>query len=108
MSTALFYASDEVQEELRRVIGDRQVQVADRKNLPFTDAVIHETQRLSSIIPTALPHKTTRDITFQGHFIEKVTLTHLLWKTEDIPKKYLDGKNKCNMNNVLSSWGHDT
>ncbi|XP_063351795.1 cytochrome P450 2K1-like isoform X2 [Pelmatolapia mariae] len=64
---------DEVQEELRRVIGDRQVQVADRKSLPFTDAVIHEIQRLSSIIPTALPHKTTRDITFQGHFIEKGT-----------------------------------
>ncbi|XP_014191492.2 cytochrome P450 2K1 [Haplochromis burtoni] len=64
---------DEVQEELRRVIGDRQVQVADRKNLPFTDAVIHETQRLSSIVPTALPHKTTQDITFQGHFIEKGT-----------------------------------
>ncbi|XP_005755621.1 cytochrome P450 2K1-like [Pundamilia nyererei] len=63
---------DEVQ-ELRRVIGDRQMQVADRKNLPFTDAVIHETQRLSSIAPTALPHKTTRDITFQGHFIEKGT-----------------------------------
>uniref|UniRef100_A0A3Q0S481 Uncharacterized protein n=1 Tax=Amphilophus citrinellus TaxID=61819 RepID=A0A3Q0S481_AMPCI len=64
---------DEVQEELRRVIGDRQVQVADRKNLPFTDAVIHETQRLSSIFPAGLPHKTTRDITFQGHFIEKGT-----------------------------------
>ncbi|XP_063351792.1 cytochrome P450 2K1-like isoform X2 [Pelmatolapia mariae] len=64
---------DEVQEELRRVIGDRQVQVADRKTLPFTDAVIHEIQRLSSIVPTALPHKTTRDITFQGHFIEKGT-----------------------------------
>uniref|UniRef100_A0A3Q4MJC8 Uncharacterized protein n=2 Tax=Neolamprologus brichardi TaxID=32507 RepID=A0A3Q4MJC8_NEOBR len=37
------------------------------------DAVIHETQRLSSIVPTALPHKTTRDITFQGQFIEKGT-----------------------------------
>uniref|UniRef100_A0A3Q0S4N2 Cytochrome P450 2K1-like n=1 Tax=Amphilophus citrinellus TaxID=61819 RepID=A0A3Q0S4N2_AMPCI len=64
---------DEVQEELRRVIGDRQVQVADRKNLPFTDAVIHETQRLSSILPAGLPHKTTRDITFHGHFIKKGT-----------------------------------
>ncbi|XP_030576816.1 cytochrome P450 2K1-like [Archocentrus centrarchus] len=64
---------DEVQEELRRVIGDRQVQVADRKNLPFTDAVIHETQRLSSITPTSLPHKTTQDITFHGHFIKKGT-----------------------------------
>ncbi|CAI5684521.1 unnamed protein product [Oreochromis niloticus] len=68
---------DDVQEELRRVIGDRQVQVADRKNLPFADAVIHETQRLSSILPTALPHKTTRDITFQGHFIEKVRLNNI-------------------------------
>ncbi|KAL3979392.1 pogo transposable element with ZNF domain [Sarotherodon galilaeus] len=64
---------NEVQEELRRVIGDRQVQVADRKNLPFTDAVIHETQRLISIVPTGVPHKTTRDITFQGHFIKKGT-----------------------------------
>uniref|UniRef100_A0A3Q2V2P8 Uncharacterized protein n=1 Tax=Haplochromis burtoni TaxID=8153 RepID=A0A3Q2V2P8_HAPBU len=64
---------DEVQEELRRVMGDQQMQVADRKNLPFTDAVIHEIQRLSSIATTALPHKTTQDITFQGHFIEKGT-----------------------------------
>ncbi|KAM9354931.1 cytochrome P450 2K1-like [Pholidichthys leucotaenia] len=64
---------DQVQEELRNVIGDAQVQIADRKNLPFTDAVIHEIQRLSSISPMALPHKTTRDVIFQGHFIKKGT-----------------------------------
>ncbi|MEQ2166597.1 Cytochrome P450 2K1 [Goodea atripinnis] len=69
---------DKVQEELRRVIGDRQVQIADRKNLPYTDAVIHETQRLANIIPTALPHKTTRDIIFQGHFIKKGTTVYPL------------------------------
>uniref|UniRef100_A0A669F7Z7 Cytochrome P450 2K1-like n=1 Tax=Oreochromis niloticus TaxID=8128 RepID=A0A669F7Z7_ORENI len=80
---------DEVQEELSRVIGDRQVQVADRKNLPFTDAVIHETQRLSSIIPTALPHKTTRDITFQGHFIKKgTTVFPLLTSVLHDPNKW--------------------
>ncbi|KAI3364590.1 hypothetical protein L3Q82_011375 [Scortum barcoo] len=62
---------DLVQEELKRVIGSRQVQVEDRKNLPFTNAVIHETQRLASIAPVALPHKTTKDVTFQGHFIKK-------------------------------------
>uniref|UniRef100_A0A3B3WI37 Uncharacterized protein n=1 Tax=Poecilia mexicana TaxID=48701 RepID=A0A3B3WI37_9TELE len=67
-----------VQEELRRVIGDRQVQVADRKNLPYTDAVIHETQRMANIIPTSLPHKTTRDVTFQGHFIRKETTVYPL------------------------------
>ncbi|XP_042369465.1 cytochrome P450 2K4-like, partial [Plectropomus leopardus] len=62
---------DQVQEELSRVIGSRQVQVADKKNLHFTNAVIHETQRLVDIAPVALPHKTTRDVIFQGHFIKK-------------------------------------
>ncbi|XP_068565183.1 cytochrome P450 2K1-like [Cebidichthys violaceus] len=63
---------DQVQEELSRVIGSRQVQVEDRKNLPFTDAVIHETQRLASIIPVT-SHRTSQDVTFQGHFIKKGT-----------------------------------
>ncbi|XP_028252560.1 cytochrome P450 2K1-like [Parambassis ranga] len=69
---------DQVQEELKSVIGDRQVQVDDRKKLPFTDAVIHETQRLASILPTAVPHRTSRDITFQGHFIKKGTTVYPL------------------------------
>ncbi|KAF3850275.1 hypothetical protein F7725_019994 [Dissostichus mawsoni] len=65
---------DQVQEELSRVIGSRQAQVEDRKSLPFTDAVIHETQRLGNIAPLALPHKTSQDVTFQGHFIKKVRM----------------------------------
>lgn len=69
-----FPLPDQVQEELSRVIGSRQVQVDDRKNLPFTDAVIHETQRLANIVPMALPHKTSQDVTLQGFFIEKVRL----------------------------------
>ncbi|KAF1376957.1 hypothetical protein PFLUV_G00216900 [Perca fluviatilis] len=69
---------DQVQEELSREIGSRQVQVEDRKNLPFTDAVIHETQRLANIVPMALPHKTNQDITFQGHFIKKGTTVYPL------------------------------
>ncbi|KAF1376953.1 hypothetical protein PFLUV_G00216860 [Perca fluviatilis] len=69
---------DQVQEELSREIGSRKVQVEDRKNLPFTDAVIHETQRLASILPIAVPHKTSQDITFQGHFIKKGTTVYPL------------------------------
>ncbi|XP_051265468.1 cytochrome P450 2K1-like isoform X2 [Dicentrarchus labrax] len=69
---------DQVQEELSRVIGSRQVQVEDRKNLPFTDAVIHETQRLANIVPMAVPHRTSRDITFQGYFIKKGTTVYPL------------------------------
>uniref|UniRef100_A0A3Q3KB10 Uncharacterized protein n=1 Tax=Monopterus albus TaxID=43700 RepID=A0A3Q3KB10_MONAL len=69
---------DQVREELNRVIGSRQVQVVFRKNLPFTDAVIHETQRLANIVPMALPHKMSQDVTFQGHFIKKGTTVYPL------------------------------
>ena len=64
--------SDQVQEELSRVVGSRQIRVEDRKNMPFTDAVIHESQRLANIVPLAIPHKTSRDVTFQGYFIKGV------------------------------------
>ncbi|XP_075871410.1 cytochrome P450 2K4-like [Nelusetta ayraudi] len=64
---------DQVQGEISSVIGGRQVQLEDRRNLPFTDAVIHETQRLANILPLALPHRTSQDVTFQGHFISKGT-----------------------------------
>lgn len=66
------YIQDQVQEELTRVVGSRQVQVEDRKNLPYTDAVIHESQRLANIVPMAIPHKISRDVTFQGYFIKEV------------------------------------
>ncbi|XP_067088328.1 cytochrome P450 2K1-like [Osmerus mordax] len=65
---------DQVQEEINREIGSRQVMVEDRKNLPYTDAVIHETQRLANIVPMSLPHVTSRDVTFQGYLIKKGTV----------------------------------
>uniref|UniRef100_A0A8C2W7G3 Cytochrome P450 2K1-like n=1 Tax=Cyclopterus lumpus TaxID=8103 RepID=A0A8C2W7G3_CYCLU len=78
------HIQDQVQEELSRVVGSRQVRAEDRMILPFTDAVIHETQRLANILPIALPHVTTTDVTFQGFFIKKGTpviplLTSVLW-----------------------------
>ncbi|XP_074513316.1 cytochrome P450 2K1-like [Sebastes fasciatus] len=75
---------DQVQEELSRVVGSRQVKVEDRMNLPYTDAVIHETQRLANILPISIPHITSTDVTFQGYFIRKGTpvyplMTSVLW-----------------------------
>ncbi|XP_078126608.1 cytochrome P450 2K1-like isoform X2 [Sander vitreus] len=64
---------DQVQAELSRVVGSRQVRLEDRMNLPYTDAVIHETQRLANIVPMSIPHKTSRDVTFQGYFIKEGT-----------------------------------
>ncbi|XP_050959319.1 cytochrome P450 2K6-like isoform X1 [Labeo rohita] len=70
-----------VQEEIDRVICGRQPVSEDRKNLPYTDAVIHETQRIANIFPTNLPHKTTCDIHFNGYFIKKGTTVVTLLTT---------------------------
>ncbi|XP_026020720.1 cytochrome P450 2K1-like [Astatotilapia calliptera] len=68
------HIQEQVHEELSRVVGSRQVCVDDRKNLPYTDAVIHETQRLANIAPMSLPHQTSQDVTFKGYFIKKGTI----------------------------------
>ncbi|XP_036445974.1 cytochrome P450 2K1-like [Colossoma macropomum] len=67
------HIQDWVQEEIDRVVGDRQPVVEDRKNLPYTNAVIHEIQRVANIVPMSLPHTTTCDIQFQGFIIKKGT-----------------------------------
>ncbi|CAL9691862.1 unnamed protein product [Knipowitschia caucasica] len=64
---------DLVREEISTVIGRRQVQIEDRKDLPFTDAVIHEIQRFANIAPMALAHRTSCDLIFQGHTIKNGT-----------------------------------
>ncbi|KAM8724741.1 cytochrome P450 2K1-like [Acanthopagrus schlegelii] len=63
---------DQVQEELSRVVGSRQVVVADRKSLPYSNAVIHEVQRVISVVPKTA-HCTSHDVIFQGFFIKKGT-----------------------------------
>ncbi|XP_051995751.1 cytochrome P450 2K6-like [Xyrauchen texanus] len=64
---------DKVQEEIDRVIGECQPVAENRKNLPYTDAVIHETQRLASIVPFGVPRKTTCDVHLNGYLIKKGT-----------------------------------
>jgi cytochrome P450 len=61
--------------ELDKVIGsDRLVTIADRANLPFTNAVICEMQRMCNLLPQNVPHRATKDTTIDGYFIPKDTL----------------------------------
>ncbi|XP_038612281.1 cytochrome P450 2D14 [Tachyglossus aculeatus] len=64
-----------VHEEIDRVIGrHRRPTMDDQANMPFTNAVIHETQRFGDVLPIGLPHMTLRDTQVQGFFIPKGTL----------------------------------
>lgn len=75
----MFYLLDKVQAEIDRVIGQtRQPTMADRPNLPYADAVIHEIQRMGNIVPLNGLRMAAKDTTLGGYFIPKVhlLLTH--------------------------------
>ncbi|XP_030642678.1 cytochrome P450 2J6 [Chanos chanos] len=65
---------EKVQAEIDRVIGQsRQPSMADRANLPYTDAVLHEIQRIGNIVPLSLARMTTKDVRIGEHVIPKGT-----------------------------------
>ncbi|XP_071999882.1 cytochrome P450 2K1-like [Engystomops pustulosus] len=64
---------EKVQEEITRVIGSAQPMYSHRVQMPYTNAVVHEIQRFSDIVPLNLTHETTKDVVFKGYFIPKGT-----------------------------------
>jgi cytochrome P450 len=61
-----------MQDELDQVLGkSRQATLEDRKNLPYTEAVIQETLRKSSITAIGIFHSALEDTTLAGYTIAK-------------------------------------
>ncbi|KAI4894234.1 hypothetical protein NFI96_025425 [Prochilodus magdalenae] len=98
---------EKVQAEIDRVIGQsRQPSTADRPDMPYTDAVIHEIQRIGNIAPLSLPRKATKDIQLGEYIIPQGTevilnLTSVMfdkseWETPDTfsPQHFLDKEGK--------------
>uniref|UniRef100_A0A8C5PT37 Cytochrome P450 n=1 Tax=Leptobrachium leishanense TaxID=445787 RepID=A0A8C5PT37_9ANUR len=63
-----------VHKEIDQVIGsDRIPSVEDQLKMPYTNAVVHETQRYGNILPMSLFHMTNNDLKIQGYDIPKGT-----------------------------------
>ncbi|OCT81362.1 cytochrome P450 2K4 [Xenopus laevis] len=102
-----------VQDEIDQVIGSAEPRLDHRKQMPYTDAVIHEIQRFANLAPSALPHATTKDVTFRGYFLPKGTqviplLTSVLRdkayfkKPEEFyPEHFLDSEGKFLKNDAF-------
>ncbi|XP_055407371.1 cytochrome P450 2S1 isoform X4 [Bubalus kerabau] len=65
---------ERVQEELIRELGAGQrPSLGDRARLPYTDAVLHEAQRLLALVPMGIPRALTKTTRFRGYTLPQGT-----------------------------------
>lgn len=65
---------ERVREELTRELGaGRAPSLGDRTRLPYTDAVLHEAQRLLALVPMGIPRTLTRTTCFRGYTLPQGT-----------------------------------
>ncbi|XP_072505770.1 cytochrome P450 2J2-like isoform X2 [Notamacropus eugenii] len=79
-----------IQAEIDKVIGQsRQPTMADKENVPYTNATIHEVQRISDIFPYNVPRVSIVDTTVAGYHVPKgtVLMTNLTALHKD-PKEW--------------------
>ncbi|XP_066504717.1 cytochrome P450 2D3-like [Hoplias malabaricus] len=63
------------QQEIDEVMeGKAHASFEDRHKMPYTQAVIHETQRIARTVPLSVPHCTTKDTELMGYSIPQGTL----------------------------------
>ncbi|XP_035272684.1 cytochrome P450 2F2-like [Anguilla anguilla] len=63
------------QKEIDEVLGEKeQASYEDRHKMPYTQAMIHETQRVADTVPLSVFHTTTKDIRLMGYDLPKGTL----------------------------------
>ncbi|GAB1288651.1 Cytochrome P450 2J5 [Apodemus speciosus] len=69
---ALLYMA--VYPEIQVIGPKRQVSLSDRDSMPYTNAVIHEVQRMGNIIPLNVPREVAVDTKFDGFHLPKGTI----------------------------------
>ena len=74
----LSLCAERVQAEIDTVIGSsRQPSMTDRDDMPYTNAVIHEIQRVGNIVPLNVARMAGKDITLDKYTIPKVDDAHV-------------------------------
>ncbi|KAM9831687.1 cytochrome P450 2J2-like [Neosynchiropus ocellatus] len=97
------HVQERVHAEIEAVIGtSRQPSIADRDNMPYTNAVIHETQRMANVLPLNVMHMTSKETKLDNFTIPKgtfiipslhsVLLDESVWETPHSfnPEHFLD------------------
>ncbi|XP_063793860.1 cytochrome P450 2G1-like [Pseudophryne corroboree] len=100
--------------EIDNTIGrNRSPTMQDRINLPYTEAMIHEMQRFTNLIPLGVLRKTLKEVKLKGYTLPKDTdvlpvLTSVLqdpscfkFPTEFNPENFLTEKGEFQKNNAF-------
>ncbi|PIO74544.1 unspecific monooxygenase [Teladorsagia circumcincta] len=61
-------------DEIYQVFGNEQPCYARRKQLPYVEATIAELQRITNVLPWAIPHRTMEDVKLLGFRLPKGTV----------------------------------
>ena len=65
---------NKIQQEIETVVGNsRRPVLADRPNMPYTEATLLEVMRYMSAVPNGVIRKTIKDTDVQGHRLPKDT-----------------------------------
>ncbi|XP_066430606.1 cytochrome P450 2A4-like [Eleutherodactylus coqui] len=103
-----------VQKEIDEVIGrNRNPKLQDRNNMPYTEAMVHEMQRFTDLVPMGVARRTTKEVTLKGYTLPKginvyPMLTSVLkdptcfkYPTEFNPENFLNEKGAFKKNDAF-------
>ncbi|XP_036051232.1 cytochrome P450 2B1-like [Onychomys torridus] len=100
------HVAEKVQKEIDQVIGShRPPTLDDRMKMPYTEAVIHEIQRFSDLIPIGLPHRVTKDTLFRGYLLPKNTEVYPILSSALHDPRYFKQPDTFNPDHFLDANG---